>query len=301
MKLATSAVDQEKNFFTALFFYSRRLAEGCALIIYIVLFLVLDPHQSFDLLLSPYTYLIIIVQILRHNTFGQTLGYHRYFSHRAFQCSPWFEAFLAYSACASNMGAISFWIKNHLQHHRQCDTSADPHSPSFHSWLYAWIGWAYNIQNNKDAYKHHSRLAFIPRCLDSVSFVVPWFEFSIVWFFTESLQSAALYSFVPAVACLLLALHFNVATHKVIPSQDGDVIGCQALNRSFAPSMLFGEHAHLDHHIHPRRLRYASFDPPYALILRPLQLLGVVSPIRAVTPKVSTDLSGSEDVRTEQA
>src|SRR5258706_8819573 len=61
--------------------------------------------------------------------FGVTGGYHRYFSHRAFQTSRFFQFILAFlGAAATQMGPL-WWANHHRTHHRFADTAGDIHSP----------------------------------------------------------------------------------------------------------------------------------------------------------------------------
>ena len=60
---------------------------------------------------------------------GVTLGYHRYFSHRAFQASRPLKISLAIASLLSCQGTIAHWVARHRLHHRYADSALDPHSP----------------------------------------------------------------------------------------------------------------------------------------------------------------------------
>src|SRR4029078_4705128 len=58
-----------------------------------------------------------------------TAAYHRYFSHRSFKTSRWFQFVLALGAqSAAQMGGIC-WASHHRWHHKQSDGELDLHSP----------------------------------------------------------------------------------------------------------------------------------------------------------------------------
>ena len=57
-----------------------------------------------------------------------TAGYHRYFSHRAYQTSRWFQFFLAFGAEMSTQKGVLWWAAHHRHHHRMSDQPGDTHS-----------------------------------------------------------------------------------------------------------------------------------------------------------------------------
>merc|ERR1711991_790330 len=57
---------------------------------------------------------------------GITAGYHRLFSHKAYEAAPAIRgAFLAFGAAAFQ-GSARWWCRNHRAHHRYSDTSQGP-------------------------------------------------------------------------------------------------------------------------------------------------------------------------------
>ncbi|MCG3198686.1 MAG: acyl-CoA desaturase [Candidatus Omnitrophica bacterium] len=73
--------------------------------------------------------------------FGITGGYHRYFSHRAYQTSRWFQFVLAWlGASSAQMGPL-WWAAHHRNHHRYSDTERDIHTPAVQGFWYSHMGW----------------------------------------------------------------------------------------------------------------------------------------------------------------
>ncbi len=70
-----------------------------------------------------------------------TAGYHRYFSHRSFKTSRWFQFVIAFFAETSLQKGVLWWASNHRVHHRHSDTPADPHSAKIYGFWYSHIGW----------------------------------------------------------------------------------------------------------------------------------------------------------------
>jgi stearoyl-CoA desaturase (Delta-9 desaturase) len=64
--------------------------------------------------------------------FGITAGYHRLFTHRAFQTGGFMRAFLAIAACMTGQGTVTSWVSHHRCHHLYSDEVGDVHSPNLH-------------------------------------------------------------------------------------------------------------------------------------------------------------------------
>src|SRR6202158_4527866 len=64
--------------------------------------------------------------------FGITAGYHRYFSHRSYKTSRWFQFVLALLATTAAQKGVLWWAAHHRHHHRHSDKPTDLHSPKQH-------------------------------------------------------------------------------------------------------------------------------------------------------------------------
>src|SRR5579859_1228412 len=60
---------------------------------------------------------------------GVTLGYHRMFTHRAFEASRAFRAVVAIVGSLAVEGSVITWVADHRKHHAFTDREGDPHSP----------------------------------------------------------------------------------------------------------------------------------------------------------------------------
>ena len=81
---------------------------------------------------------------------GITLGYHRLFSHHAFEARPWVVAMLGICGAAAMQGQILTWSSVHRRHHRHCDAHGDPHTPksmgdglkeTIDGFIAGYVGW----------------------------------------------------------------------------------------------------------------------------------------------------------------
>ena len=85
--------------------------------------------------------------------FGVTVGFHRYFTHRAFKANRGLRNALAIAGSLALQGDVLTWVADHRRHHAFTDKEGDPHSP----WLFGttpaavargfWhshMGWTFN-------------------------------------------------------------------------------------------------------------------------------------------------------------
>jgi stearoyl-CoA desaturase (delta-9 desaturase) len=79
--------------------------------------------------------------------FGLTGFYHRYFSHRAFKTSRWFQFAGAVLGAAAVQRGPLWWAAHHRAHHRNADTAHDPHSPLYRGFLWSHVLWFMTLDN----------------------------------------------------------------------------------------------------------------------------------------------------------
>ncbi len=73
--------------------------------------------------------------------FGITGGYHRYFSHRSYKTSRWFQFFLAFLGGMSAQKGALWWAAHHRHHHQHSDQPEDIHSVKQQGFYWAHLGW----------------------------------------------------------------------------------------------------------------------------------------------------------------
>lgn len=94
--------------------------------------------------------------------FAVTGFYHRYFSHRTFSTSRWFQFVLAvWGAACAQRGAL-WWAYTHRHHHQHSDEEHDKHSPRQHGFLWAHVGWITSARNFPTDYRRIKDLAKYP-------------------------------------------------------------------------------------------------------------------------------------------
>src|SRR5262245_26872877 len=78
---------------------------------------------------------------------GMEIGYHRYFSHRAFKTSRAFQFLLAVLAVTTGQRGILWWAATHRVHHSHADVDGDVHSPRVSGFWYGHMGWTLKGKN----------------------------------------------------------------------------------------------------------------------------------------------------------
>jgi stearoyl-CoA desaturase (delta-9 desaturase) len=79
--------------------------------------------------------------------FAITGFYHRYFSHRTFKTSRWFQFIFAVVGSSAVQKGPLWWAAHHRHHHGHSDTEEDVHSPIRKGFFYSHIGWIYKPKN----------------------------------------------------------------------------------------------------------------------------------------------------------
>ncbi len=109
---------------------------------------------------------------------GITVGFHRLFTHRAFETHGWVRAVLGVLGSMAAEGPLLAWVATHRHHHQHSDSHADRHSPyrfgqGFFSLVYgfwsAHIGWLFTPDPpNLAHYASDLRRSPTNRVLDSL-------------------------------------------------------------------------------------------------------------------------------------
>jgi len=92
--------------------------------------------------------LILCVSCYLFQMAGITIGYHRYFAHRAFKTGRVFQFVLACIGCSAAQSGPGWWVARHRHHHRASDTEDDVHSPVAHGFWWSHIGWIFSKETN---------------------------------------------------------------------------------------------------------------------------------------------------------
>jgi stearoyl-CoA desaturase (delta-9 desaturase) len=72
---------------------------------------------------------------------GITVGYHRLFTHKSFECAGWVRAAFAIFGSMALQGPVLRWVADHRRHHALSDLEGDPHSPVTGGFWHAHMTW----------------------------------------------------------------------------------------------------------------------------------------------------------------
>jgi len=109
---------------------------------------------------SPWDALLAFVLYLVRG-FVMAAGYHRYFAHRSYKTSRWFQFVMAAVGCTALRGGPLYWAALHRHHHCFSDSDEDVHSPAKGAiWTYA--GWLLSGRFTQTPYRLVRDLAAYP-------------------------------------------------------------------------------------------------------------------------------------------
>jgi stearoyl-CoA desaturase (Delta-9 desaturase) len=101
-----------------------------------------------------WSYLLACILCYEIRMFFVTAGYHRYFSHRSFKTSRWFQFVMAWMAMSSSQKGVLWWAAHHRHHHRYSDQEEDLHSPTLFGFWWSHVGWILSDQYNETRFDY---------------------------------------------------------------------------------------------------------------------------------------------------
>jgi len=244
-----------------------------------------------------WTAMMIALATLFLRVFGLTGFYHRYFSHRAFKTSRWFQFVGAVLGASAVQRGPLWWAAHHRSHHRDADTTRDPHSPVHHGFLWSHMAW-FMTREHLGTKEHLVRdWAKYPelRFLDRYELVAPLGlvlallglgAAMAIWapgLETSAWQVLVWGFFVSTVVLYHLTFAVNSVAHRwgSRPFATKD----ESRNNFLLALLTFGEGWHNNHHHYPvsarQGFRWWQIDITYYILVL-LSWLGVVWDIKPV-------------------
>ncbi len=203
--------------------------------------------------------------------FGITGGYHRYFSHRTYKTSRFFQFCLAWLGCSSAQMGPLWWAAHHRHHHRHSDTDKDLHPPRLKGFLWSHVGWIMSRKNQKTnlqavrdwlkfpELKFLDDFHLLPPFLLAVSifFLGVGLDRWAPWLGTNGMQLLIWGFFVSTMILYHMTFTINSLAH-VIGTQRFDT-GDDSRNNLFLALMTLGEGWHNNHHKYPHSEQQGFF------------------------------------------
>ena len=236
--------------------------------------------SGFVLMLTSYYIRMIVV----------TAGYHRYFSHRAFKTSRWFQFLLAVAAQSAAQKGVLWWAGHHRWHHKYSDLPQDVHSAKLSGFFYSHVGWIMSSNWNETDNKSVSDLARYPelRWLDSASIaLLPVVALALVFLAVGGLHGLVWGFFASTVLLWHGSFSINSLAHLFgsRPYNTSD----DSRNNWLLALITTGEGWHNNHHHYQssanQGFRWWEIDVTY-YVLRGLEKCGLIWDLRRPPQKV---------------
>lgn len=264
-----------------------------------LLFILVAIYRWLVLGLNPMVLVAFGISYL-FTALGLELGYHRYFSHKAFKTSKFMDGLLAILGSTGAQGPVFFWATFHRKHHVHADVVGDPHSPvAPHSeddehgdLLHAHIGWflhtpLQNFGSNIKDLRKLSHLKFINKhylIWVVLGLVLLTLIIALIFQITELKALIDLLfwtGFVRIFAAQNVVWAINSLCHKI--GQRSFRSGDNSRNLPLLSLLMWGAGWHNKHHAFPvsasMKLKWYQFDPGLWL-LRLMSLTGLVWDLR---------------------
>ncbi len=238
---------------------------------------------------------------------GVTLGYHRMFTHRAFESSRTFRATIAILGSMAVQGSVITWVADHRKHHAFTDQEGDPHSPHLSGpgflggikglW-HAHVGWLFESVGTADRERFAGDLVKdrVLRVVDKLfglwvvlSFAIP---FAIGWAigggFTAALTALLWGGFVRVFLLHHVTWSINSICHffgrKRFDIED------ESRNVFWLAPFSMGEAWHHNHHAFPTSAfhglsRWERVADPTGLLISLLEKLGIIWNVVRISPE----------------
>lgn len=235
--------------------------------------------------------------------FGITVGYHRLFTHKAFEAAAPLRFLLATAGSMAVQGPVIRWVADHRRHHQYSDRPGDPHSPHaieghglgpvFKQLWYAHIGWFFDQE--KTVIRRFAPDLLEDRMLRFVDrFYVVWILASLALpaaagYLVAGPQGALSGFLFAGLVRIFMIQHVTWSVNSIChyfgstPFHTAD----ESRNNWVMALPALGEGWHNNHHAFPSSARQGlkawQIDPSYWLICG-LEKLGLATRVRRVAP-----------------
>jgi stearoyl-CoA desaturase (delta-9 desaturase) len=251
--------------------------------------------------------LALLVSLYVVTCLGVTLGYHRMFTHRAFESSRVFRAIIAVLGSMAVEGSVITWVADHRKHHTFTDQEGDPHSPhlagpgvwgAIKGLWHAHIGWLFETVGTAD------RERFAPdllkdralRVIDKLFFVWVGLSFAIPfalgWIVGGGLGAALTALLWGGLVRVFLLHHITWSINSVCHffGRKRFNVDDESRNVFWLAPISMGEAWHHNHHAFPTSAfhglsRWERVADPTGLLIWLLEKLGIVWNVVRVSPE----------------
>lgn len=215
------------------------------------------------------TSVILCVSLYWLRVMAITIGYHRYFSHRAFKTGRVIQFLLAFIGGAALQRDALWWAAKHRAHHRDSDTPDDGHSPRHYGFWGAHVTWVFRPRRFAADMPMIQDFAKYPelRWLQNNQ-NIPGLFFAALCVLIDGLPGF----FVGFILSTILVYHatFFINSLAHVLGKQRYLTGDDSRNHWLLAFMAAGEGWHNNHHYYPASARNGFFwyewDPSYYVI-----------------------------------
>src|SRR5271163_111526 len=205
-------------------------------------------------------------------------GYHRYFSHRAYETSRVFQFVLAAMAQTTAQKSVLWWAANHRDHHLHSDTELDVHSPRHFGFVYSHLGWIFARRHETTNFARVADLAQYPELMWLHRYeLAPPFALALACFAAAGWPGLIVGFFWSTVAVYHATFSINSIAH--VAGRKRYVTGDDSRNNWLLAIFTMGEGWHNNHHAYQSSVRQGfkwwEIDPTF-YILKALSAVGIV-------------------------
>jgi stearoyl-CoA desaturase (Delta-9 desaturase) len=215
-------------------------------------------------------------------------GYHRYFSHRAYETSRVFQFILAALAQSTSQKSVLWWAANHRDHHLHSDTELDVHSPRQMGFIYSHVGWIFSRGQETMNVNRIADFAKFPELMWLHRYEqLPAFVLAVLCFAIAGWSGLIVGFFWSTVAVYHGTFSINSLAHLV--GKRRYITGDDSRNNWLLAIITMGEGWHNNHHAYQSSARQGfywwEYDPTFYLLTL-LERLGLVWNLKRPTAEV---------------
>ena len=251
--------------------------------------------------------LALLIALYMLTALGVTLGYHRMFTHRAFESSRTFRAIVAILGSMAVQGSVITWVADHRKHHTFTDQDGDPHSPHLAGpgfWgavkglWHAHIGWLFESVGTAERERFASDLLKdgVIRVVDKMFFVWVGLSFAIPfalgWIVGGGLGAALTALLWGGFVRVFLLHHVTWSINSVCHffGRKKFEIDDESRNVFWLAPLSMGEAWHHNHHAFPTSAfhglsAWERVADPTGLLISVLEKLGIVWNVVRISPE----------------
>jgi stearoyl-CoA desaturase (delta-9 desaturase) len=225
--------------------------------------------------------------------FFVTAAYHRYFSHRSYKTSRWFQFVLALGATSTAQKGPLWWAAHHRIHHKLSDAPGDLHSVMQSGFWWAHHGWILSRDLEDTDY---SRIKDFSKYRE-LRWLNTWWIVPVIGVATATFVAGGFFALVWAFAvCQVMCWHgtFTINSLSHVWGNRRYATDDDSRNNPVLAVITMGEGWHNNHHHYQVSARQGFYwweiDCTY-YVLRVLAAVGVVWDLHSVPDHVRANES----------